>query len=46
VMEVGLGLAPGMAFGTEGEGYLRWCFAATDELIERGVDRLDTFLRR
>ncbi len=46
VTEAGLGLAPGMAFGPEGEGYLRWCFAATDELIERGVDRLADFLRR
>ena len=46
VMEAGLGLAPGIAFGPEGEGYLRWCFAATDELIERGVERLDGFLRR
>lgn len=46
VTEAGLGLAPGMAFGPEGEGYLRWCFAATDALIERGVDRLADFLRR
>ncbi len=46
VTEAGLGLAPGMAFGPEGEGYLRWCFAATNALIERGVDRLADFLRR
>jgi len=46
VMEAGLGLAPGVAFGPEGEGYLRWCFAATDELIERGVARLADFLSR
>jgi aspartate/methionine/tyrosine aminotransferase len=46
VMEAGLGLAPGVAFGPEGEGYLRWCFAATHELIERGVERLGGFLRR
>jgi aspartate/methionine/tyrosine aminotransferase len=45
VIEAGLGLAPGIAFGPEGEGYLRWCFAATPELIERGVERLAHFLR-
>jgi aspartate/methionine/tyrosine aminotransferase len=38
--EAGLGLAPGIAFGPEGEGYLRWCFAATEPLIEEGVRRL------
>jgi aspartate/methionine/tyrosine aminotransferase len=38
--EAGLGLAPGIAFGSEGEGYLRWCFAASESLIEAGVHRL------
>jgi aspartate/methionine/tyrosine aminotransferase len=37
-------LAPGIAFGAEGEGYLRWCFAATPGLIEQGVERLAKFL--
>lgn len=45
VAEAGLGLAPGVAFGPEGEGYLRWCFAASEPLLERGVERLATFLR-
>ena len=36
----GLGLAPGIAFGAEGEGYLRWCFAASESAIEEGVRRL------
>ena len=27
VTDHGLGLAPGAAFGPEGEGWLRWCFA-------------------
>jgi len=44
VGDVGLGLAPGIAFGPEGEGYLRWCFAATHGLIEQGVERLARFL--
>jgi aspartate/methionine/tyrosine aminotransferase len=46
VDRAGLGLAPGMAFGAEGEGYLRWCFAASDALLSEGVDRLTSFLRR
>lgn len=45
VTRSGLGLAPGIAFGAEGEGYLRWCFAATGALIEQGVERLARHLR-
>ncbi|MBM3396002.1 MAG: aminotransferase class I/II-fold pyridoxal phosphate-dependent enzyme [Betaproteobacteria bacterium] len=39
VQSYGLGLAPGVAFGPEGEGYLRWCFAATPERLSAGLDR-------
>lgn len=46
VAEAGLGLAPGAAFGPEGEGYLRWCFAASDALLLQGADRLRGFLAR
>ena len=35
-----LGLAPGSAFGPEGEGFLRWCFAAEPEKLADGVSRL------
>ncbi|WP_127143840.1 pyridoxal phosphate-dependent aminotransferase [Pelagibacterium montanilacus] len=42
----GLGLAPGRAFGPEGKGWLRWCFAARPEKIARGLDRLEGFLAR
>ena len=35
-----LGLAPGIAFGSEGEGFLRWCFAASNERLSEGVVRL------
>ncbi|HKO67124.1 MAG TPA: pyridoxal phosphate-dependent aminotransferase [Burkholderiaceae bacterium] len=45
VAEAGLGLAPGSAFGPEGEGYLRWCFAASDVLLAQGASRLASFLR-
>jgi aspartate/methionine/tyrosine aminotransferase len=40
VREVGLGLAPGSAFGPEGEGFVRWCFAASEEKLADGVARL------
>ncbi len=36
----GLGLAPGSAFGPQGEGFVRWCFAASEERIAQGVERL------
>jgi aspartate/methionine/tyrosine aminotransferase len=37
----GLGLAPGAAFGEEGEGWLRWCFASHDPArLDLGVARL------
>lgn len=46
VSDVGLGLAPGAAFGPEGQGWLRWCHAVADEgKLLAGVDRLSTFLR-
>jgi aspartate/methionine/tyrosine aminotransferase len=41
VSEHGLGLAPGAAFGDEGEGWLRWCFASRDpSRLLQGVERL------
>jgi aspartate/methionine/tyrosine aminotransferase len=46
VREQGLGLAPGSAFGPEGEGYVRWCFAASQERLAEGVKRLRRFLSR
>ena len=39
VTDAGIGLAPGVAFGPEAEGFVRWCFAT-------GVDRLDAGLER
>ena len=42
--KVGLGLAPGSAFGPEGAGWLRWCFAARPEKIADGLGRLGRFL--
>jgi aspartate/methionine/tyrosine aminotransferase len=40
VRETGLGLAPGAAFGPEGEGFVRWCFAAAEARLADGVARL------
>ena len=45
VREAKLGLAPGIAFGPEGEGFLRWCFAASESRLADGADRLERFLR-
>ncbi|HEX4326292.1 MAG TPA: pyridoxal phosphate-dependent aminotransferase [Burkholderiales bacterium] len=39
----GLGLAPGVAFGPE--GYVRWCFAASDERLLEGATRLERGLK-
>ena len=44
VSEAKLGLAPGAAFGSDGEGYLRWCFASSKEKLDEGVRRLETGL--
>lgn len=44
VAEAGLGLAPGSAFGPEGAGWLRWCFASRQERIAGGLERLRRYL--
>lgn len=38
--EAKLGLAPGIAFGPEGEGFVRWCFAAAEARLAEGIERL------
>ena len=46
VSDHGLGLAPGVAFGPEGEGWLRWCFASRDPArLDQGLARLAGALR-
>ncbi len=45
VARAGLGLAPGVAFGDEAEGWLRWCFATQDpQRLQIGAARLRGFL--
>jgi len=40
VHEAGVGVAPGTAFGPEGEGFLRLCFARAPETLEAAAERL------
>jgi aspartate/methionine/tyrosine aminotransferase len=44
VREAGLGLAPGSAFGPEGEGFVRWCYACDTARLDAGVERLRRYL--
>ncbi len=46
VNETGVALAPGSAFGQGGEGYLRLCFASTEEILNSALARFDEFMRR
>ena len=46
VTEAGLGLAPGAAFGAEGEGFIRWCFASDELRLADGIERLRQGLAR
>ena len=41
VATTGLGLAPGIAFGAEGEGFVRWCLAASEARLADGLERLE-----
>lgn len=40
LLETGVGLAPGSAFGRAGEGYLRLCFASSPARLTKAMDRL------
>ncbi|MDN7904835.1 pyridoxal phosphate-dependent aminotransferase [Burkholderia diffusa] len=46
VRQAGLGLAPGRAFGPEGEGFVRWCYACDPVRLDAGVERLRAFVAR
>ena len=43
--ETKVGVAPGAAFGPEGEGWLRLCFASDPKRLEVAMDRIEAFLR-
>jgi aspartate/methionine/tyrosine aminotransferase len=46
VRKAGIGLAPGIAFGNEGEGYLRWCIAKPETQLLEGIDRFDQYFKK
>jgi aspartate/methionine/tyrosine aminotransferase len=46
VREARLGLAPGVAFGEDCEGWLRWCVARPEPTLRDGAERLARFLAR
>jgi aspartate aminotransferase len=44
--EAGVATLPGTAFGSNGEGYVRLCFANSIENIQRALDRVAAALAR
>jgi (5-formylfuran-3-yl)methyl phosphate transaminase len=44
--EAGVGVAPGIDFGNNAEGYLRFSYTNSVENIREGLDRLELYLRR
>lgn len=46
LQETGVGLAPGIAFGGVGEGYLRLCYAQPKDVLEEAFSRLELFLSK
>jgi aspartate/methionine/tyrosine aminotransferase len=45
LLEMNVGLVPGVAFGAGGEGSVRICYAAEREILEQAMVRLATFLQ-
>ena len=46
VRDARVGLAPGSAFGDDGEGFVRWCYACEPARIDEGVSRIRRALAR
>jgi aspartate/methionine/tyrosine aminotransferase len=44
VRETGLALTPGLAFGDSGEGFVRLCFAASEQTVAEALRRLTSFI--
>ncbi len=42
--ETGLAVAPGVGFGSDGESYIRVCFAATEATVTAALDRFRIFV--
>jgi hypothetical protein len=45
LLETGVGVAPGVAFGAGGEGSLRICYAASRSVLAPALERIQKFLR-
>jgi aspartate/methionine/tyrosine aminotransferase len=46
LQEAKVGVAPGIDFGSNAEGYLRFCYANSMENIVEGMSRLEKYLKR
>ncbi|WP_339860740.1 pyridoxal phosphate-dependent aminotransferase [Thalassospira alkalitolerans] len=46
LLSEGIGLAPGEAFGPEGAGHIRACYAVSEGRIHKAMDGLAKFLKR
>ncbi|MBM4308029.1 MAG: aminotransferase class I/II-fold pyridoxal phosphate-dependent enzyme, partial [Deltaproteobacteria bacterium] len=46
LQEAKVGVAPGIDFGSNAEGYLRFCYANSMENIVEGMSRLEKYLER
>lgn len=44
VRDTGVALAPGVAFGASGEGYVRLCFAASEKTLTEAFERFRKFM--
>ncbi|MEZ4713848.1 MAG: aminotransferase class I/II-fold pyridoxal phosphate-dependent enzyme, partial [Caldilineaceae bacterium] len=44
--EESVAVIPGSGFGQGGEGHIRCCYAASQENIEKALDRMQRFMRR
>ena len=46
LLEARVGMAPGIAFGQSGEGYMRMCFAASEETLVPALDNFKAFIEQ
>lgn len=46
LLEAGVAIIPGSAFGSAGEGFARVCYATSMPNIERALERMEKFLRQ
>jgi aspartate aminotransferase len=45
VAKTGVGLAPGTAFGAEAEGYVRFCYASSEQRLSEALTRMEPMLK-